>query len=281
MATKMNQLAVIDHSNLLPIVPSAEDLAAIREELSDMDRVPYGRIKIAAGGVNIFQVFEPGEEEAVPAQTIEGVIMLSHKSNGLWSKPFGSGDSKVPDCSSVDGVYGTVTETDEIVECASCPCNAFGSAKGGEGRGKACKNMRRLYIMRRGDIFPMVLTLPPTALSAYDSYRTKVMLGRKKMANVMTRISLKSAQNKDGVAYSTPIFEAVGVLDGVEAAAMRAYSEALNSSAQRVGVTADDAPAEVQQEAAQPTVVDADAAAEVQAAFAEQDASQDDFAPLA
>ena len=137
MATKMNQLAVIDHSNLLPIVPSAEDLAAIREELSDMDRVPYGRIKIAAGGVNIFQVFEPGEEEAVPAQTIEGVIMLSHKSNGLWSKPFGSGDSKVPDCSSIDGVYGTVTETGECVECASCPCNAFGSAKGGEGRGKA------------------------------------------------------------------------------------------------------------------------------------------------
>ena len=110
------------------------------------------------------------------------------------------------------------------------------------------------------------------------------MLGRKKMANVMTRISLKSAQNKDGVAYSTPIFEAVGVLDGVEAAAMRAYSEALNSSAQRVGVTADDAPADVQQEAAKPTatVVDADAAAEVQRAFAEQnDASQDDFAPLA
>ena len=143
--------------------------------------------------------------------------------------------------------------------------------------------MRRLYIMRRGDIFPMVLTLPPTALSAYDSYRTKVMLGRKKMANVMTRISLKSAQNKDGVAYSTPIFEAVGVLDGVEAEAMRAYSDALNSSALRMGVTAGDAPADVQQEAAKPTatVVDADAAAEVQAAFAEQDASQDDFAPLA
>ena len=278
MATKMNQLAVIDHSNLLPIVPSAEDLAAIREELSDMDRVPYGRIKIAAGGVNIFQVFEPGEEEAAPAQTVEGVIMLSHKSNGLWSKPFGSGDSKTPDCSSVDGVYGTVTETGECVECASCPYNAFGSAKGGEGRGKACKNMRRLYIMRRGDIFPMVLTLPPTALSAYDSYRTKVMLGRKKMANVMTRISLKSAQNKDGVSYSTPIFEAVGVLDGVEAAAMRAYSDALNSSAQRVGVTADDAPADVQQEAAQPTVVDADASAVFDAP---NDPPEGDFAPLA
>lgn len=41
MATKMNQLAVIDPTNLLPIVPSADELAAIREELSDMDRLSY------------------------------------------------------------------------------------------------------------------------------------------------------------------------------------------------------------------------------------------------
>ena len=86
-----------------------------------------------------------------------------------------------------------------------------------------------------------------------------------------------------GIAGGLALGLAVGVLDGVEAAAMRAYSEALNSSAQRVGVTADDAPADMQQEAVNPaaTVVDADTAAEVQAAFAEQDASQDDFAPLA
>lgn len=281
MANKMNQLAVIDPGDQLPIVPSADDFAAIREELADMDRIPYGRIKIAAGGVNIFQVFEPGDDEATPAQTVEGVIMLSHKANGLWSKPFGSSDaSKVPDCSSPDGVIGTRTDTGECIECASCPYNEYGTARGGEGRGKACKNLRRLYIMRRGDILPMVMSLPPTALSAYDSYRTKVMLGRKKMASVMTRISLKSASNKDGVAYSTPIFEAVGVLNGAEAEAMRQYSDALNNSAMRMGVTADDAPADVAQEDAQPaaTVVDVDAAAVFNAPT---DASEDVFEPLA
>lgn len=278
MANKMNQLAVIDPGNQLPIVPSADDLAAIREELADMDRIPYGRIKIAAGGVNIFQVFEPGEDEATPAQTVEGVIMLSHKTNGLWMKPFGSSDAtKQPDCASNDGVTGTLTATGECIECATCPYNEYGSARGGEGRGKACKNMRRLYIMRRGDILPMVMTLPPSALSAYDSYRTKVMLGRKKLANVMTRITLKSATNKDGVAYSTPLFEAVGVLNGAEAEAMRQYSEAMNSSAMRMGVTADDAPVEVAQEpAAKPaaTVVDVDASAVF-------DAPEGGFAPLA
>lgn len=272
MATKMNQLAVIDPTNLLPIVPSADDLAAIREELADMDRIPYGRIKIAAGGVNMFQVFEPGDDEPTAVQSVEGVIMLSHKSNGLWLKAFGSGDGKQPDCSSMDGVTGTQTGTGECVDCASCPYNAFGSARSGEGRGKACKNMRRLYIMRRGDVFPMVLTLPPTALSAYDSYRTKVMLGRKKMAAVMTKITLKSASNKDGVSYSTPIFEAVGVLNGAEAEAMRQYSDALNNSALRMGVTADDAPTDVTS-AEQPgyTVVDADAAV---AAFAGESAAE-------
>lgn len=246
MASKMNQLAVIDSTDLLPIVPTSDDLAAIQQELSDMDRIPYGRIKIAAGGVNIFQVFEPGEEEAAPAQSVEGVILLSHKSNGLWLRAFGSGDSKAPDCSSVDGLTGVRAESGECVECASCPYNEFGSARDGEGRGKACKNMRRLYVMRRGDIFPMVLTLPPSALSAYDNYRTKVMLGRKKLSGVMTRITLKSASNKDGVSYSTPIFEAVGVLSGAEAEAVKSYADALNTSAQRVGVTADDAPGTVE-----------------------------------
>lgn len=241
MATKMNQLAVIDPTDLLPIAPSADELSAIQQELSDMERIPYGRIKIAAGGVNIFQVFEPGEEEAVPAQSVEGVIMLSHKSNGLWLRAFGSGDNKSPDCSSMDGVTGTRADTAECVSCEKCTYNQFGSARDGEGRGKACKNMRRLYVMRRGDIFPMVLTLPPSALAAYDNYRTKVMLGRKKLSGVMTRITLKSASNKDGVSYSTPIFEAVGVLNGAEAEAMRQYAEVFNSSAQRVGVTADDA----------------------------------------
>lgn len=250
MATKMNQLAVIDPTNLLPIVPSADELAAIREELSDMDRVPYGRIKIAAGGVNMFQVFEPGDDEPTAVQTLEGVILLSHKSNGLWLKAFGGGDSKAPDCSSIDGLTGTQTDTGECVECATCPYNQFGSARSGEGRGKACKNMRRLYIMRRGDIFPMVLTLPPTALSAYDNYRTKVMLGRKKLSGVMTKITLKSASNKDGVSYSTPIFEATGVLNGAEAEALRQYADALNSTAQRVGVTADDAPVTVEADCA-------------------------------
>ena len=250
MASKMTSLAVIDSTNQLPIVPSNDDLAIILEEVRDMDRLPYGRIKIAAGGVTVFQVYEPGEEEPDMQQTVEGVIIMSHKSNGLWLNPFGEGGNNAPDCSSIDGTEGMNTKTGECIACDSCPYNEFGSAKGGEGRGKACKNMRRLYIMRRGDVFPMVLTLPPTALAAYDNYRTRVMLGRKKMQTVMTRITLKASKNSDGIAYATPVFEALGVLTGPEAEAIQQYTDIFTKSAQNVGVTADDAPVTMEAEGA-------------------------------
>ena len=250
MASKMTSLAVIDSTNQLPVVPTNEDIAIILEEVRDMDRLPYGRIKIAAGGVTVFQVYEPGEEEPNMEQAVEGVIIMSHKSNGLWLNPFGEGGNNAPDCSSIDGIEGMNTKTGECVACDTCPYNEFGSAKGGEGRGKACKNMRRLYIMRRGDVFPMVLTLPPTALAAYDNYRTRVMLGRKKMQTVMTRITLKSSKNSDGISYATPVFEALGVLSGAEAEAIQQYTDIFTKSAQNVGVTADDAPVTVEAEGA-------------------------------
>lgn len=241
MAAKMNELAVVENDGV-SIVPSADDLSVIMEELKDMDRMPYGRIKIAPGGVNIFQVFDPGEEESTPAQSVEGVIFLSHRTNGLWLSAFG-GENKAPDCSSIDGEEGTRTATGECVACATCPYNQFGSdtdERGNVKRGKACKNMRRLYLMRRGDVFPMVLTLPPTALRAYDNYRTKVMLGRRRMSAVLTRISVKSEKNKDGVPYSSPVFEAAGLLGAEDAKAVEQYAAAFDAAARRMGVTTDD-----------------------------------------
>lgn len=236
MAKKINELAVV--KNEIQFVPGAQDLADIREEMQDMDRFPYGRIQIAAAGAGVFKVTDPGEEDAVVATEIQGVILFSHKANGLWAGEFGKGDDKAPVCSSINGDEGQNTETGEIIACASCPYNRFGSARGG--RGKACKNMRRLYIMRQNDIFPMIMTLPPTALSAFDKYRTKVMLARKKMYGVVTKITLKTAQNKDGIDYSVPVFEAVAVLPPAEAERVKQYADTFSGAAQSFGISGDD-----------------------------------------
>lgn len=238
-----NEIAVIDSTNQLALAPSKDDMQFIMEELADMDRLPYGTIKISTGGANVYQVYEPGDEEGDSVKEFEGVIIMSHKSNGYWPNAFG-GENSAPDCASNDGVTGVVAATGECRNCATCPYNEYGSAvsqNGAAGRGKACKNMRRLYIMRRGDILPMIMTLPPTALGAYDKYRTKIMMSRKKMIGVMTKFTLKSEKNPDGIKYSVPVFDVVGILNPTEAAAIQSYATAFQASAARVTVSADDA----------------------------------------
>lgn len=242
---KINELAVVD-AKKVQLLPSSDDLDALREAMEDMDNFPYGRIQIAAGGANVFKVTEPGEEDSTPATEIQGVILFSHRANGLWLGELGKGDDKTPACSSMDGAGGIVADTGEFRACDACPYNQYGSANNGSGRGKACKNMRRLYIVRSRpagempDVLPLVLTLPPSALSAFDKYRTKIMLGLKKVYGVVTKITLKSQKNKDGIEYSTPVFDAVAVLPPGEAERVRQYAEQFSGAAKKAGLSSDD-----------------------------------------
>lgn len=239
---KNNQLAVIEAKDI-QFVPNANEVKSIMQamELEDMSEFPYGRIKAAAGGATLFEVYEPGDEEPENAQEITGVIVMSHPCNAYWGTPFGKSRDKTPVCSSMDGKQG-MTRDGEFIACQGCPYNEYGTAGDGA-RGKACKNMRRIYLLRpdAGDLFPLIYTVPPTGLKAYDNYRAQVMIKYHGMMHgVMTRITLKKAQNGDGVAYSTPIFEATGKLAPAEAEGMRNYAESFRASAMKVGITEDD-----------------------------------------
>lgn len=240
MGAKKNQLAVIDQNTHL--IPTAEDMAAIQEELQDIDRVPFGRIRIAGGGANVFKVTDPGDDDAHTETEIVGVVILSHKCNAYWPAKYGSDDdaSKKPDCASMDGKIGIVAETGECRDCDACPFNQFNSAPDG-GAGKACKNMRRLYLMRDGDILPMVLSLPATALKSYDNYRTRLLSQQHKTAvGVVTKITLKTAKSSKGVEYSTPIFEPDAILPAAEVERVRAFAAQFEVAAKRAGITEDE-----------------------------------------
>lgn len=236
---KKNELAIID-TERVSIIPTADEMAAIFEELSDVDHIEYGRIKIAGAGAGVFKVTDPGEEDSQTATEIVGVIILSHKCNAYWRAEYGSTEAdKTPDCASFDGITGVVSETGEARACKDCPLNEYGSAE--NGLGKACKNMRRMYIMREGDILPMVLSLPGTALRAYDNYRTSLATKRKTPASVLTRITLKSARSKGNVEYSTPQFAAVGALPASEIARVREFAAQFEGVANRADTLAEDA----------------------------------------
>jgi len=104
---------------------------------------------------------------------LRGVLIARQTTRGYWPK--GSTDKK-PLCSSLDGKIGHFRGEDGSVQdmvCAACEFNEFGSAMDEYGNalaGKACKEMRRLYILEPGAIFPSYISLPPTSLNIWDNF---------------------------------------------------------------------------------------------------------------
>lgn len=212
------------------IAPVAENMTTVLADMQDeMEglQLTFDRIKIPAGGGLAFEV--PGDNPDAPDMTKEiiGVIVDHHPINAYWEDKY-SGQNNPPTCSSMDGKQGFNINTNEVKNCKNCPYNQFGSD--GIGKGKACKNMHRVYILRSGDMFPLLLTLPPTSLKALSDYIGKRLLVKGyKSCDVITKITLKRVQNTTGIAYSQAQFSLESVLDADTKAVMRQYSESIKA----------------------------------------------------
>ena len=83
------------------------------------------------------------------------------------------------------------------------PCGTDGT---GENGGKACKNKRRIYILREGELIPLLLTLPTGSMKEFAVYIKRLLAKGKKSHSVVTRFSLKKVNNAGGIAYSQAQF---------------------------------------------------------------------------
>ena len=129
-----------------------------QEELAeDMDglQMSFPRIKIPAGGALQFEIPSDDPESPDYEKTLVGVILSNFPNNAYWPEGSEYDDTATPLCSSVDGKQGI---GEPGGSCAACALNKFGSAA--EGNGKACKNMRVLYLLRSGEFMPLQVTLP-------------------------------------------------------------------------------------------------------------------------
>lgn len=247
MANKNNTLALIDDPSRF--LPSKQDIETVMHDLGDiLSRRIFGVITIAGGGAGVFKVLEPGAEETTNGvQAIEGVILASHLVNVRWGHDYGAReDGERPACRSMDGKTGVELETGETHDCDACPYNQFTE----DGGRKVCTNKRQLYIMREGDLLPMLLSLPPSSLKAYDNYRVLASLTlRTPMSALVTRITLKNKTSANGSEYSSPVFTAVSKLPVEEGKRMEAFARQIMDAAQRAGIEAEDVSQEAQQPA--------------------------------
>lgn len=184
------------------------------------------RVKVPSGGGTTWEV--PTLEGVEDAKAIEGVVIYFKNQNAYWKEKY-DGQNNPPDCVSNDGMVGIGTPGGD---CAVCPLNAFGS----EGKGKACKNMRTLFVLREGDVLPLVLTLPPTSLKDARKYFLRLASKGIPYYGVITEITLDKDKNENGITYSKAKLSLKGRLDPDTVKKLKAFQDSLKPALDAIKV---------------------------------------------
>lgn len=208
------------------IIPKVSDSKFSSAELADdMDglQLSFQRAKIPGGGVLQFEL--PGEDPENPdyVQTLEGVILFNHSANSYWPAGSEYDDNTPPQCQSVDGKVGY---GDPGGICEACDYNKFGSDP--NGGGKACKNMRVLYLLRSGEMMPIQLSLPPTSIRPYTTFVNSAFLLRgRRVCSGLVQIGLRKGSS-NGFTYSVATFKKLRDFEGEELAQVCAYADSFH-----------------------------------------------------
>jgi len=244
---KTNALAVVEGFQIANRYEgmTPEELEELQDQLEDLDPesgITCRKIKIPSGGGTSFEVQTGDDDDTDPMKTITGVVVFTHRLSGYWPNAYGTSinpQDKLPYCSSMDGKTGVCQETGEVISCETCCWNQFGTAvdqTGNQARGKACKNMRRLYIMMDGDPNLYLLTVPPTSIRDVNNQLAKIA----PYANKVITLSLEKTQNAGGTAYSKVVIKKSGILPPAAAEFAKQLRHQIKGQYQTMAITMDD-----------------------------------------
>lgn len=194
---------------------TAEELAEDRDGLA----MSFQRVKIPAGGIVQFELPSDDPDNPDYAKNLTGVVLYNHSTGAYWPEGDEYDDNVPPLCSSVDGKQGNGTPGGL---CATCVLNRFGTAS--DGKGKACKNMRVLYLLRSGEYMPLQLTLPPTSIKPWREFLNQSFLLRQRATyGSVIQIGLKKMSNGAND-YSVATFRRLYDFSGEELAQIRSHA---------------------------------------------------------
>lgn len=224
-----NEMVMKDDNSVVAYGTGANLGELFAEEMDGLTP-SFERIKIPAGGGLAFEV--PGDDPDSPdsVKEFKAVILYHHPINCYYEEEY-TGGNNPPDCGSMDGKIGVTAGTGEIKYCADCPYNKFGSAKNG---GKACKQKRRIYLLRENEALPTILTLPTGSLGEFSKYVMRLLSKGKKTNGVVTKFTLKKAQNSGGINYSQAVFALDRELTNEESFNVLPLSEQVKAMATKV-----------------------------------------------
>jgi len=204
------------------MLPTALDSDFSSEDLADdMDglQLTMQRVKIPGGGNLQFEIRNDDPDNPDYERKLVGVLLYHHLANAYWPEGSEYDDNVPPFCQSFDGKQG-YGEPGGV--CAACAFNQFGSTANGSG--KACKNMRQVYLLRSGEYLPLQLSLPPTSLRPFNDFMNLAFVARRRPSySAIVEIGLKRAES-GGYTYSVATFRKVRDLEGEGLAAVKSYA---------------------------------------------------------
>lgn len=163
-------------------------------------RCPFPASRFPQAGVLQFELPTGDPQHPDYSPTLTGVILFNHASCAYWPEGDEYSDDVPPLCSSVDGKQG-YGEPGGV--CEACALSQFGSAS--NGRGKACKNMRVLYLLRSGEFMPLAINLSPTSISPFREFLNQGFVFRNRATyGSLVEIGLKRQTNPEGKVTALP-----------------------------------------------------------------------------
>lgn len=224
-----NELVIKENGGYMAATVNLADLFS--EEMDGLTPT-FDRIKIPAGGGISYEV--PGDDPSSPdtVKEFKAVILYHHPIHSYYKDKF-TGGSNPPDCGSMDGKFGITADTGECIECSQCAYAKFGS---GENGGMACKQKRRVYILREGEILPLILTIPTGSLREFTKYVTRLLQKGKKTNSVVTKFTLQKVQNSTGITFSQVVCGVDRALNSDEQKNINMMSEQVKAFANQVAI---------------------------------------------
>ena len=192
-------------------------LDLIRENLKEQPLTyqMFDLVKSPSGSSTVFTV--PGLAGDEAEKELTGIILDYTTPRAYWDTP-----------DPVEGTPPTCLSHNSLVSedgkpCAHCPFNDYGS-KDGETGAKACKESVLLFLLRPGNVLPLLVRVPVTSKGLFLKYAARLTSTLTPLNGVVTRITLQKATSRGGKPYALFHFEAVSALGPEEAAQAKAFA---------------------------------------------------------
>lgn len=181
-----------------------------------INRFSLTPIKIPSGGTQAWTV--PTLLGPEVEKELEGIIVWFTPSRGYWPQAYGEGGGgSPPQCASSDGLIGVGNPGGS---CHDCHLNQYETAE--KGRGKACKEMRQVFLLLPGSLLPVRLQCSPASIAPFKNYMLTLANSALAYHRVVSAIALTAERNSDGMVYSKIVPRFVRKLIPEEVAALNA-----------------------------------------------------------